>query len=415
MTLLKTSILSLLATMMKLLAALVINKFVALYIGPSGLAFIGQFQNFVQLAMTAGQGAINTGITKYSAEYRDDYLRLRPLLSTGVIISCVSSISVGLIVSLFSKVLSLKIFGSFEYQYVFLLFGVSLIFFVLNTFLLAVLNGLKEIRAFVIVNVSQSMYSLIITSGLIFFYGLDGALIAFATNQAFAFMCLFGYLRKHPALNINKFIAGFNCEFAKKLGKYSLMAGVTAMTIPVSQMMVRDYLGSQFGSTQAGYWQGIWYISTMYLTLVTTTMSVYFLPRMSELDCPKTIKRELLNGYTLLIPAVLFLMFAIYSLRHVVIKLLFSAEFSSMEILFKWQLIGDGFKVASWLLGTLLLAKASVKLVVLSELFFALLFYVLTVTLSERFGLLGVTYAHASTYFCHLVFMYCALRLRKVI
>ena len=59
MTLIKTSLLSFIATVVKLLAALVINKAVALYIGPSGLAVIGQFQNMLQLAMTASQGAIN--------------------------------------------------------------------------------------------------------------------------------------------------------------------------------------------------------------------------------------------------------------------------------------------------------------------------------------------------------------------
>ena len=68
MTLIKTSLLSFVATVVKLSSVLVINKAIALYVGPSGLAVLGQFQNMLQLAMTASQGAINAGVTKYTAE-----------------------------------------------------------------------------------------------------------------------------------------------------------------------------------------------------------------------------------------------------------------------------------------------------------------------------------------------------------
>lgn len=49
MTLIKTSILSLIATFFKMLSGLVINKAVSVYIGPSGLALIGQFQTLLKL------------------------------------------------------------------------------------------------------------------------------------------------------------------------------------------------------------------------------------------------------------------------------------------------------------------------------------------------------------------------------
>ncbi|MCV5857016.1 O-antigen flippase, partial [Escherichia coli] len=64
MTLVKTSLLSLIATFFKMLSGLVINKVVSVYIGPAGLAVIGQFQNFSQLVQIAAQGAINNGVVK---------------------------------------------------------------------------------------------------------------------------------------------------------------------------------------------------------------------------------------------------------------------------------------------------------------------------------------------------------------
>lgn len=58
MNLIKTSFLSLFATSIKILSALFINKALSLFIGPSGIATIGQFQNVIQIAATISQGGI---------------------------------------------------------------------------------------------------------------------------------------------------------------------------------------------------------------------------------------------------------------------------------------------------------------------------------------------------------------------
>ena len=56
---------------MKLSSALVINKVIAIFAGPSGLAIVGQLQNAVLIINTFAQGGINSGLTKYTAEYRN--------------------------------------------------------------------------------------------------------------------------------------------------------------------------------------------------------------------------------------------------------------------------------------------------------------------------------------------------------
>ena len=112
MTLIKTSILSFIATAVKFLAGLVINKAVAVYIGPSGLALVGQFQNFTQLVMTAAQGAINSGVPKYTAEYGKDSEKTPALFSTARKVSFLSSLVVGALIVVFSRYASLQFLKS---------------------------------------------------------------------------------------------------------------------------------------------------------------------------------------------------------------------------------------------------------------------------------------------------------------
>ena len=82
MTLIKTSVLTGISTVIKLVSAFVINKVIAIYIGPSGLAIVGQLQSFTSIITTFSNGAISSGIVKYTAEYQDieDNIEIQYLL-----------------------------------------------------------------------------------------------------------------------------------------------------------------------------------------------------------------------------------------------------------------------------------------------------------------------------------------------
>ena len=62
MTLIKTSLLNAIAVVIKMLTTLGINKILAVYVGPTGYAALGQFQNAVQMITTtqARLGLVST-------------------------------------------------------------------------------------------------------------------------------------------------------------------------------------------------------------------------------------------------------------------------------------------------------------------------------------------------------------------
>jgi PST family polysaccharide transporter len=193
------------------------------------------------------------------------------------------------------------------------------------------------------------------------------------------------------------------------------MGLVGAIVVPVSHIMVRSHIGITIGWAEAGLWDGLWRISTVYLMFITSVLSVYFLPKFSELKNKELLKKELTSGYLLILPFVMFISLLIYLFRQPIVFLLFSNEFLRMSDLFAWQLIGDVFKITSWLLGYILLAKAMTKLVIFSELIFATSFYLFTVYFTNLYGLVGVTYAYCLNYVLHLLFMLISLKKLKVL
>jgi len=405
MTLIKTSILSFIATVIKMLAGLVINKAVAVYIGPSGLAIVGQFQNFSQLAMAAAQGAINSGVTKYAAEYGKDGERIPILFSTASKISLVSSVIVGVGIILFSRYASEYFLKSEDYTYVFVIFGFTIVLFVINNLLLAIINGLKEIKTWVMINITQSIYSLIFTTLLIVFLGLDGALIALVTNQSVILLIVIWMLRKHQVINAANFKSAFNKTEAKKLSCFALMTMITLVTVPLSLVIVRNLITSEGGLLDAGYWQGIWYLSSMSLLIFMTVIKVYFLPKLSETKSRRELRFEIKRGLALFLILAMLCFITIYLLKEWIVLLLFSEEFLPMIDLFVWQLIGDFLKLAGTFFGILLAAKAKHVRVVFINVLFSILFVLLVYFYFDRMGLEGVVYAHFINNILYLFFV----------
>jgi len=104
-------------------------------------------------------------------------------------------------------------------------------------------------------------------------------------------------------------------------------------------------------------------------------------------------------------PLIGLMLIGIYLFRGIIINLLYSKSFTPATELFSYQLLGDFFRVASWLFTYLLLAKAWTKTYVVTEIILSAVFVCLSYSFSRSYGLIGVTYAFALTYFIYWLLM----------
>lgn len=405
MTLIKTSLLNGIAVIIKMLTLLGLNKILAIYVGPAGYAALGQFQNAVQMITTFASGALNTGVTKYTAEYYQDEVRQHTVWRTAGTISLLGSLTTAILLTIFNQPLARWFLKDESLGSIFIWFAATLVLFVFNTLLLAILNGKKEIQRYVVANIAGSLFSLLVTSVMAIQLGLYGALVALAIYQSLTFFVTLLLTYKAPWFRLRYLIGGIDKQAAKNLAKYTSMALTSAACVPVSHILIRNHLGETLGWDAAGYWEAMWRLSAAYLMLVTTTLSVYYLPKLAELQKNSDIKREIIQGYKIILPAAAACGLAIYFLRDLIIRVLFTADFIPMESLFAWQMVGDTLKIGSWILSYLMLGKAMVKLFVASEVLFACIFYALTVAFTKIVGLEGVVLAHAVNYLIYWVVM----------
>ena len=398
MNLLQTSVLNGVAVLIKTITLFVLNKILAVYLGPTGYAALGQFQNFIQMVTTFAGSAINTAVIKYTAEYHEDESKQRAIWKTAGSIVFVFSLMFAFLILIFQRQLSLYIFHTLEYQTVFVWFAVFLLFFNFNTLFLAILNGKKEILKLVLANIAGSLFALIVTSILAIKLHLYGALIALSIYQSIAFIVTLFLCYRADWFKFSSLFGKIDLEITKKLSSFIWMALVSAICVPLSQILIRAYLSQEFGLAYAGYWEAMIRLSTVYLMLVTTTLGVYYLPRLSELKMIDEIKKEVYLGYKFLFPLAVAGGIIIFVLRDWIIKVLFSPSFAPMQSLFFWQMMGDALKIGSWILAYLMLSKAMTKLYISTEIIFTLSLIALTYVCTQLFGFEGVSIAHLINY-----------------
>ena len=404
MNLAKTSLLNGLAVLTKFATSLFLSKVIAVYVGPAGYGVIGQFQNLVGIVSTLASGAVNTGVTRYTAEYVDQKERQFVVWNTAAGLGLIGAAVCALVLVLAREPLARWALGDVAHASVLLWLGASLVFLVLNGLMLAILTGRKAVRGLVVANIAGSLITAAVAGALVATRGLDGALVAIAVGQALACGVTVFVLRS-SGIALRQLFGRIDPGMARRLGAYALMAATAALATPLAQVFIRDRLAADLGWVSVGLWQALWKISEMHLMLLTTTLSVYLLPRFSEIRDADELKREVRAAYRFVLPVSLASCAVIYLFRTQLVRGLLTEEFLPLVGLLGVQLAGDLLKINSWVMAYTMVSHAMTRTFVATEIAFAMLLAVSTTLLSARWGLLGAAAAYALTYATYWIVM----------
>lgn len=394
-----------LSTFIRMLAGMISVKVVAVIIGPAGIALLGQLNNFSTILLGMANGGINSGIIKYVAEFKDDEEKTKAYISNALRITLTCTAIISLLLILLCRQLSELILRSSEYYYVFIVFGFTLVLFTLNGLLISILNGYKKFNYYVRVSIIGTVFGLLYSITLVLVWNLQGAMINAVTFQSIMFFVTLWMCRKMPWMKREFFTRQFDKPIVKRYLGYSLMTLTALALLPTCQMFLRGYVISELSATEAGIWEGMNRISNMYLSIITSAFSIYYLPRLSEITNPKELHNEIFRCYKVIIPMLFCISAGIFLFKHIILLILFTPEFYPMENLFGWQLFGDMLKMFSWMLSYLMVAKARTKLFITTEIVFDISYLCLSFCLMKVNGIVGLTQGYMVNYLLYLIVM----------
>ncbi|MFB3237310.1 O-antigen translocase [Aeromonas salmonicida] len=397
--LLKVTAMTGLLTLLKMAMGFVIAKVVAIYTGPTGMAMLGQVQSMVSSLNGVINAPVGSGIVRYTAEKKGQGFEAcapwwRAAVQWVLIISAIT-IPSGL---LLAEHIANWLFQDRALAWIVMATVCVLPLSAIGTLCNSVINGQQLYRRYVGLGMLSAIISGCVMLTMIVMANIQGALLAAAVQAALIGLVMLVANLRQPWLRVQYWWGSTTKEARKAIGGYMLMAITTALTVPISLILVRTILVDQVGWEAAGHWQAVWKISEVYLGVITMALGTYYLPRLSSLIGVDAIVNEIHRTALVIIPIVAIMALGVYLLRDVAIWLLFTEEFRSARDLFAIQLCGDVVKIASWLYAYPMLSRGAIKWYMGTEISFALSFVTLTYIFVSNLGLQGATIAYLVNY-----------------
>ena len=388
----------------KALSGIITSKIIAIFLGPTGLALIGNLRNFIQSVSSFTAEGYQNGTIRFIAENSEDRDKKDRITATIFQLSLGLAILLGFALWIFSSYWSSFIFQTQEYNYIFKILAFGLPFYSFNLLMIYIINGLEKYKKYAVLTSFLSLGNMFVTVLLIVKYGLVGGLLGVILGPVLVFCINLFVLGEQRNLLLNAFRFDlFSIDVLKNMNLYLLMAVYSTVIVAISFLLIRNMIIDRLGAQDAGFWEAMNRISSFYLMFFISLTSFYLLPRLSKTNEFKVFKKELKSVYSISIPLLVLGFIILYFLRSILLRLLFSEEFLPTAALFFWQMVGDFISVLAIALVKQFHAKLMVKAYLISNGLLNLLYVGLSYFFIDLYGLVGVVKAYALSYAIYLI------------
>lgn len=403
MKVLNGAVLTSCAHLSRIVMGLVLIKIIAFYLGAEGMGQIGQFMSMATMVYMVAGGGITNAVIKYVAEYASRPKQLLRFLSTATTYSVVFSCALLCVGVIFSKVIAVAVFKNSGMYWIIIALAFAQLLFAFVNLVVGVSNGLMQTAVYSKIQIIGSALALPLIWVLIVQFGLAGAalsvLVVYAITciPAFYFYVNSTFFGKVKLRKLEMF------EF-KRISAFTVMMLTSALTFPVVEMMIRHVLIESSGYAAAGIWQGAVKLSSAYLGFFTVFLAYYFMPAISRLDNKGEIGR-----ITIKFLISMMLLFSIgasvfYVGRDFLIPLILASSFDALGDVIVYQLLGDLFRVSSYVIGFVAVAKAATKIYIAAELLQNGLFLLSAMLMLHLYGdIRAVMVSYAVTYIIYFI------------
>ncbi len=404
--LVKAASLNSFSILVRMITGFISSKAIAYFVGPTGMALMGNLRNFISTLESLGLLGLQNGLVQSCAKNQENKQQLNQWVISLFWIFVLLAFSLGVIVFIGKDYFGKQIFGSAsKYHFILNFIAFVIPFQVLHLFFVSILNGFSEYRKVTAISIYSYIVGLFISLFLMWKYSLDGALVSISVLSIFQFIFSIYYFGQHFSFkNIlqNPKICLKDIEHLIPLGLMTLFSSVIG---PIIYIYVRNLISKEESLAAAGYYEAMQRISGFYMMFISTLITFYFLPEFTKATSLDKERKLIISFYKSIIPFFGIGLILIYLFRNFVIQVLLTREFEMVSDLFKWQLLGDFFRALSLILGILFYAKKMIKSYFLTEIISFVIFFLSSYILIPSYGSEGAVIAHALTYGFYLVIL----------
>ena len=378
-----------------------------MFLGTSGMALMGSFRNFALMLKSVATLGISNSIVKLFVENKEDKRELSVIYSTFFWIFLFISTALALFVLLFASPISTFLFYTNSYTTPIRFFGLLLPLMVINSFWLAIYNGLEKFKRIMLIQIISNVLVFGLTALLIWKKNIFGGLLSVAFGEVLMVLVTFIFVSRQAdyfKFDLQKLISK---KYFNTIKKFSVMALLTAIIAPLTLLFIRNMIVEKYAIQEAGIWDAVNRLSSFYMIFFSSGLSLYYMPKLASIHTESEFKAELKSYFKVFVPLFLVMLIVIYIAKGIILKLAFTPDFSKVESVLIWQLLGDFFRIMTLAFGFQILVKTMMKRYFLVEIVFNSMYFLLSFYLIKENATEGVLQAYFYTnVFCFLLVLF---------
>lgn len=392
---------------------IVSTKIISVYLGAQGMALLGNLRNFAAMGKAAATVGLNNAAVRLLVEHKEDASARSKIAATffwTFLTLCTVLSAIGLALA---PCISQWLFFDPGYAQAIRFFALQLPLIAMATFCVALYNAHARYSRIVLGQIFSAFFIFVLTVFLVFKQHITGGIWAVVLSEVVVFLTTLGFVLKDRLLSGIRLLRRMEVRYLREIGKFSGMALLSAVVIPLTMIGIRNLITNLYGLEQAGIWEAVNKLSGFYMSLVGPALSLYYMPRLASLRSDADFKLELRLYFTLFIPLCLVMLALVYLTRYWILDLAFTKDFSGVAPLLGWQLLGDALKIMTLAFGYQVLVKAMLWRYVLIELAHNGVYFLLACLWLPQLGISGAVKAYAVASFVSLVIV--VVMFRRVI
>jgi len=375
---------------------LLINKLIAVNLGPNGIVVLGQLKSFMNLMTQFGIAGSNNLIIRL---FTKDHFKSQ-IFRTLILVTVAINLMLIILGIFYIDHLTLFLAGTLDLKnsILYLVYSIpAMSLIALNT---AIVNGQARQILFGILLLSYPLIFLLLLSSFSPLT-LHRMIISFVLSIIITSFMITIYNRKYFFISLKRTI---KIEVLKKIATYGLtlifpfLVNTLVLIYLRTLMMEKDIVN-------AGLWQAVWQISDNMASIIYLYIISVLLPKSLKKKHPRETILFLLKHYQL--PLLLFVLggsiFILFSEQ--LLTLLYDNSFIKAKELIIYQLIGDFFKVLGWAFLLTIASYGLLKLSIIIETINLLTSLILIYYFIETYSTIGASYAYMSKYILYVLTM----------
>jgi O-antigen/teichoic acid export membrane protein len=385
-------------------------KISAIYLGPAGVALVGQLTSFIQAVQGAIGNGAGTAVVNLTAQRRNEPVRLGVLWATALRLVLILALTSFALISTGARPLANWLLSDSNYWPAIVFAAFAVVMVVAETIITCALNGLKQVDLIAKTSIGSSLLEVSVFASLVYFFGLWGGLMGCAALYAAKLLvtCLVAF--RSGLVRPEQLVGTYNPDTLREIARFYPMLLANSIALPLAQILVRNSVIDGLGLENAGFLQSAWRLSDMYVGVMTTALSLYFMSHYSSLSSDGErgliLRRTALQLLVLTTGAAM----VVYLLRDLIITIVLTRQFLPMGDLLPFQLVADVLKMAGYPLQMALVAQRRMYWYIAQATGGPAIFAFLTAVWMPEFGSQAAPMAYAMSYLFVLIGLAYALR-----